>query len=166
MHLIHNLKKHKRQLLNWIPAKECWGEPSASWRGLYWCDTGEDHITRQAVDRASDFVFQSMWFEIFYRRPRVWEEIRNTHRELFSPRYMMSSSLTPWSKWWSTPCLPLHCSRLKAKSGECRSNKNSYFLICHQVVGIQQGIGLVIIFRYASIPWIHIGESVSQWVNE
>ena len=147
MHLVHDLKTKQEVAFKLNPCQGVLRRAFSvlAWTILMWYRWGSYHEAGRGQSKW--FVFQSKWFEIFYRRPRVWEEIRNTHRELFSPRYMMSSSLTPWSKWWSTPCLPLPCSRLRAKSGECRSNKNSYFLICHQVVGIQQGIGLVTLFR-------------------
>ena len=35
----------------------------------------------QVLDRASDFFFQSKWFEIFYHRPPVWQEKYEIHTE-------------------------------------------------------------------------------------
>ena len=141
-HLVHNLKTTQEAAFKLNP---CLGVlrrafSVLAWTILMWYRWGSYHGAGPGQSKWFLLPEQVIW-NFLSPTTCLTGEIRNTHRELFSPRYMMSSSATPWSKWWSTPCLPLPCSRLRAKSGECRSNKNSYFLICHQVVGIQQPAG-------------------------
>ena len=143
-HLVHNLKTTQEAAFKLNPCQGVLRRAFSvlAWTILMWYRWGSHHEAGPGQSKWFLLPEQVIWNFLSPTtclRGKIW----NTHRELFSPRYMMSSSATPWSKWWSTPCLPLPCSRLRAKSGERRSNKNSYFLICHQVVGIQQRIGLV-----------------------